>query len=294
MNDSQSGIVQETPVEASPPAIVQETPLEASPPATVEEVETSPPALVHGAPLSKWPTDLYVPPDALQVFLESFEGPLDLLLYLIQRHNLDILNIPIAEITQQYLHYIELMKELQLDLAAEYLVMAALLMEIKSRLLLPTTDKENETENDPRSKFVQQLREYAQYKQAAEDLDALPRIAREIFIASVERPKIPKEIIIPNISWTALLVAMRDVMERATLFTSHQVMCEPLSVRERMSLILEKLKTASRLDFVDFFTLEEGRAGVVVTVLALLELTKESLIQIVQEQPFEMIEVVSL
>ncbi len=294
MNDSQSGIVQETPVEASPPAIVQETPLEASPPATVEEVETSPPALVHGAPLSKWPTDLYVPPDALQVFLESFEGPLDLLLYLIQRHNLDILNIPIAEITQQYLHYIELMKELQLDLAAEYLVMAALLMEIKSRLLLPTTDKENEIENEPRSKLVQQLREYAQYKQAAEDLDALPRIAREIFIASVERPKIPKEIIIPNISWTALLVAMRDVMERATLFTSHQVMCEPLSVRERMSLILEKLKTASRLDFVDFFTLEEGRAGVVVTVLALLELTKESLIQIVQEQPFEMIEVVSL
>ncbi|HAI67943.1 MAG TPA: segregation/condensation protein A, partial [Gammaproteobacteria bacterium] len=233
MNDSQSGIVQETPVEASLPAIVQETPLEASPPATVEEVETSPPALVHGAPLSKWPTDLYVPPDALQVFLESFEGPLDLLLYLIQRHNLDILNIPIAEITQQYLHYIELMKELQLDLAAEYLVMAALLMEIKSRLLLPTTDKENETENDPRSKLVQQLREYAQYKQAAEDLDALPRIAREIFIASVERPKIPKEIIIPNISWTALLVAMRDVMERATLFTSHQVMSEPLSVRER-------------------------------------------------------------
>jgi segregation and condensation protein A len=294
MNDSQSGIVQETPVEASPPAIVQETPLEASPPATVEEVETSPPVLVHGAPLSKWPTDLYVPPDALQVFLESFEGPLDLLLYLIQRHNLDILNIPIAEITQQYLHYIELMKELQLDLAAEYLVMAALLMEIKSRLLLPTTDKENEIENEPRSKLVQQLREYAQYKQAAEDLDALPRIAREIFIASVERPKIPKEIIIPNISWTALLVAMRDVMERATLFTSHQVMCEPLSVRERMSLILEKLKTASRLDFVDFFTLEEGRAGVVVTVLALLELTKESLIQIVQEKPFEMIEVVSL
>jgi len=318
INDSQSGIVQETPLEASPKATVEETPLEASPkatveetpdetsapvektpdegtaPATVEEVETSPPALVDGAPLSKWPTDLYVPPDALQVFLESFEGPLDLLLYLIQRQNLDILNIPIAEITQQYLHYIEVMKELQLDLAAEYLVMAALLMEIKSRLLLPTTDKENETETDPRRKLVQQLREYAQYKQAAEDLDALPRIAREIFIASVEPPKIPKEIIIPNISWTAFLVGMRDIMERAVLFTSHQVMCEPLSVRERMSLILEKLKTASRLDFVNCFTLEEGRAGVVVTVLALLELTKESLIQIVQEKPYEMIQVVSL
>ena len=254
---------------------------------------TTPPAIVEGTPLETLPTDLYVPPDALQVFLESFEGPLDLLLYLIQRQNIDILNIPIAEIIRQYLQYIDLIQELNLDLAAEYLLMAAVLMEIKSRLLLPST-KENETESDPRTQLVKQLREYAQYKQAAQDLDALPRMERDIFLAGVEQPDIPKEIIIPDISWAALLDAMREVMERADLFTSHQVMREPLSVRERMSFILERLKTAQRINFMTLFTLEEGRAGAVVTLLAILELTKESLIQIVQEQPFETIQVVSL
>ena len=254
---------------------------------------TSPLALVQGAPLESLPTDLYVPPDALQVFLERFEGPLDLLLYLIQRQNLDILNIPIAEITHQYLQYVDLMQEFNLDLAAEYLLMAAMLMEIKSRLLLPST-QENEQESDPRAQLVQQLREYAQYKQAAQDLDALPRMERDIFLAAVERPNIPKEIIVPDISWSAMLEAMRDVMERASLFTSHQIMREPLSVRERMSLILEQLKITQTIDFMSFFTLEEGRAGVVVTLLAILELAKESLIQIVQPQPFEMIQVVSL
>ena len=254
---------------------------------------TTPPAIVEGTPLDLLPTDLYVPPDALQVFLENFEGPLDLLLYLIQRQNLDILNIPIAEIIRQYLQYVDLMQELNLDLAAEYLLMAAVLMEIKSRLLLPSS-KENETESDPRTQLVKQLREYAQYKQAAQDLDALPRMERDIFLAGVEQPDIPKEIIIPEISWAALLDAMRDVMERADLFTSHQVMREPLSVRERMSFILERLKTAQRINFMTLFTLEEGRAGAVVTLLAILELTKESLIQIVQEQPFETIQVVSL
>lgn len=254
---------------------------------------TTHPAIVEGTPLETLPTDLYVPPDALQVFLESFEGPLDLLLYLIQHQNLDILNIPIAEIIRQYLQYVDFMQELNLDLAAEYLLMAAVLMEIKSRLLLPSS-KENETESDPRTQLVKQLREYAQYKQAAQDLDAIPRMERDIFLAGVEQPDIPKEIIVPDISWTALRDAMRDVMERADLFTSHQVMREPLSVRERMSFILERLKTAQRINFMTLFTLEEGRAGAVVTLLAILELTKESLIQIVQEQPFEMIQVVSL
>jgi len=252
-----------------------------------------PQVIVQGAPLESLPTDLYVPPDALQVFLESFEGPLDLLLYLIQRQNLDILNIPIADITHQYLQYVDLMQEFNLDLAAEYLLMAAILMEIKSRLLLPST-QENEQESDPRAQLVQQLREYAQYKQAAQDLDALPRMERDIFLAVVERPNIPKEIIVPDISWSAMLEAMQDVMERASLFTSHQIMREPLSVRERMSLILEQLKITQTIDFMSFFTLEEGRAGVVVTLLAILELAKESLIQIVQPQPFEMIQVVSL
>jgi segregation and condensation protein A len=252
-----------------------------------------PPAIVQGTPLEAWPTDLYVPAEALQILLESFEGPLDLLLYLIQHQNLDILDIPIAEITRQYLQYVDLMQEFNLDLAAEYLLMAAVLMEIKSRMLLPTSE-EAESESDPRAKLVQQLREYAQYKQAAQDLDALPRMIRDIWPVSVQKPEMPKEIILPNISWSALLEAIRDVMKRAALFTSHQVMREHLSVRERMSLILERLKTSHRIDFVDCFTLEEGRAGVVVTILAILELTKESLIQLVQQQPFEMIQVIKI
>jgi segregation and condensation protein A len=256
--------------------------------------EPPPPATVQGNPLEALPTDLYVPPEALQIFLDSFEGPLDLLLYLIQRQNLDILNIPIADITNQYLQYIDLMQDLNLDLAAEYLLMAATLMEIKSRFLLPTAQEQDGKEDDPRTQLVQQLREYAQYKQAAQDLEALPRLGRDIFMATVERPDIPKEIIVPDITWTAFLEAMRDVMERATLFSSHQVMREPLSVRERMGMILEALKKNQRIEFLTLFTLEEGRAGVVVTLLAILELTKESLIRIVQGQLFEPISVLAL
>lgn len=252
------------------------------------------PATIQGNPLENLPTDLYVPPDALQVFLDSFEGPLDLLLYLIQHQNLDILNIPIADITNQYLQYVDLVQELNLDLAAEYLLMAATLMEIKSRFLLPTAPDKDGKEDDPRTQLVQQLREYAQYKQAAQDLEALPRLRRDIFIATVERPDIPKDIIVPDITWATFLEAMRDVMERTVLFSSHQVMTEPLSVRERMGIILEALKKEQRIDFLCLFTLEEGRAGVVVTLLAILELTKESLIRIVQGQLFEAIQVISL
>jgi segregation and condensation protein A len=248
--------------------------------------------IVQGTELETLPTDLYVPPDALQVFLEGFEGPLDLLLYLIQHQNLDILNIPIAEVTQQYLQYVDIMRKLDLNLAAEYLAIAAMLMEIKSRLLLPTATESKDSE-DPRAKLVQQLREYAQYKQAAQDLDNLPRLERDIFPVSVEQPERPKEIILPQITWSALLEAMRDVMERASLFTSHHIMSEPLSVRERMSFILERLTKSEKINFIDCFTLEEGRGGVVVTLLALLELTKESLIQIVQPQPYEMIQIIS-
>ena len=249
--------------------------------------------IVQGTPLDKLPTDIYIPPDALQVFLESFEGPLDLLLYLIQHQNLDILNISIAQVTEQYLQYVDLMREMNLDLAAEYLAIAAMLMEIKSRLLLPTAN-ESEEDEDPRAKLIQQLQEYAQYKQAAQDLDNLPRMERDILAVSVEQHEIPKEIRLPQITWTALLEAMRDVMERANLFTSHHIMSEPLSVRERMSLILESLNKSKRINFIDCFTLEEGRGGVVVTLLALLELTKESLIQIVQAQDYEMIQVIGL
>ena len=251
-------------------------------------------AMVQGKTLEALPVDLYVPPDALQVFLESFEGPLDLLLYLIQHQDLDILNIPIAEITRQYVQYVELMKELNLDLAAEYLVMAAILSEIKSRLLLPSpTESDSPESNDPRAQLVQQLQEYARYKTAAQDLAALPQIGRDIFLTIVDPPKIPREIIIPPLDWSVFLETMREVMERASFFSSHQVMHEPLSVRERMSSILATVKKLQCIDFLALFTLEEGRAGVVVTLLAILELARESLIQIVQQHPFEIIQVVS-
>lgn len=251
-------------------------------------------AVVQGHFLEVWPKDLYVPPHALQIFLESFEGPLDLLLYLIQNQHLDILNIPIAEITQQYLHYIELMKESNLDLASEYLLMAAILMEIKSRMLLPLPKKsDHEPHEDPRTRLVQQLQEYARYKQAAQDLDSLPQIGRDIFSVMVAA-QVPKEVVLPHIPWSAVLQAMRDIIERTTLYASHKIMREPLSVRERMTTILEKLTTARQMNFVDFFTPEEGRAGAVVTLLALLELAKQVVIHIMQTQPFDVLQVISL
>jgi len=241
-------------------------------------------ALIQGKPIETWPTDLYVPAEALQVFLTSFEGPLDLLLYLIQHQNLNILDIPIAEITQQYLQYIDLMKELDIDLAAQYLVMAATLMEIKSRLLLPTPPQPMIP--DLRTKLIQQLQEYARYKQAAQDLDALPRLKRDFFPTQVQ-PQIPKEILLPAIPWSAILQAMREVLERASLFTSHKIMREPLSIRERMTIILEHLKLSQPIYINNLFTIEEGRAGVIITLLAILELAKQSIIQIIQLQPFD-------
>jgi segregation and condensation protein A len=254
---------------------------------------SAPPAIIQGKPLTELPVGLYVPPEALRIFLESFEGPLDLLLYLIQNQHIDILNIPIAAITQQYLHYIELMTELQLDLAAEYLLMAALLSEIKSRLLLPTVAAAdaNEPDADPRAKLIEQLQEYARYKQAAQQLADLPQIGRDVFPVTIVKPEIVAQIIIPPISWSELLATMQAVMKRAAFFSSHQVLREPLSVRERMSLILTALNQAPAIEFRQLFTLEEGRAGVVVTLLAILELAKESLIQLVQPQPFAAIQV---
>jgi len=254
----------------------------------------SPLAIVQGTPLDTWPTDLYVPPDALQIFLERFEGPLDLLLYLIQHQNLNILEISLAEIIQQYLHYIELMQQFNLDLAAEYLLMASWLTELKSRLLLPTRadDKEQES-TEPHKQLIKQLQEYAQYKQAAQDLAELPQLGREIFLASAELPTIKTEVVVPNVEWFTFLATIQEVMERASLFSSHQVIHEPLSVRERMTIILDRLKENPRLNFIELFTLEEGRAGVVVTLLAILELVRESLIIFAQTQPFATIEVLA-
>ncbi len=244
-------------------------------------------ALVMGEPLTAMPRDLYIPPDALEVFLEAFEGPLDLLLYLIKRQNLDILNIPIAEITRQYMDYIEVMKEMRLELAAEYLVMAAMLAEIKSRMLLPRPISDETDEDDPRAELVRRLQEYERFKTAAEDIDALPRLERDVFRAEAELVERRVIEILPDVTLKEVLVAFKDVLKRAEMFQHHHVQREALSVRQRMSDLLLKLQDASGYsDFHSLFTPEEGRLGVVVSFLAMLELLKEKLIEIVQSEPF--------
>ena len=247
-------------------------------------------ALVGGEPYSKLPEDLYIPPDALEVFLETFEGPLDLLLYLIKRQNLDILNIPVFEITKQYVAYVEMMTEIKLELAADYLVMAAMLAEIKSRMLLPRPVDEDD-EDDPRAELVRRLQEYERFKTAAEDLDKLPRLHREIFEVSVDVPELHIERPQPDVELKELLLAFKDIVTRAEMFTHHNIVLEPLSVRERMSVVLEKLRGKQFVEFSSLFSYEEGRRGVVVTFLAILELMKDSLIEIVQTNPFEPIHI---
>jgi segregation and condensation protein A len=242
-------------------------------------------AYVQGEAVTTLPKDLYIPPDALEVFLEAFEGPLDLLLYLIKRQNLDILDIPIAEITRQYMEYIGLMEELRLELAAEYLVMAAMLAEIKSRMLLPRP-VEAEDEDDPRAELIRRLQEYERFKQAAEDMDAMPRMERDTFPVAVQAPE--KQIIAkpPEVSLQELLIAAKQAMTRAEMFSHHHVQMEPLSVRERMSIVLSRVGSGEFTSFTALFKPEEGRMGVVVSLLAVLELIKESLIELVQSEPF--------
>ena len=242
-------------------------------------------AIVLGEPLTTPPQDLYIPPDALEVFLEAFEGPLDLLLYLIKRQNLDILNIPIAEITRQYMEYVEVMKELRLELAAEYLVMAAMLAEIKSRMLLPRP-VEADDEEDPRAELIRRLQEYERFKQAAEDIDGLPRVERDIHLASVQPPDLKQDRPEPDVDLRELLLALSEVLRRADMFTHHHIQRESLSVRERMSQVLSKLEPNKFIEFTTLFTAEEGRLGVVVSFLAVLELLKAHLIELVQAEPF--------
>jgi len=243
-------------------------------------------ATVRGEPLLKLPDDLYIPPDALEVFLDAFEGPLDLLLYLIRRQNLDILDIPIAEITRQYTGYIEMMKGLRLELAAEYLVMAAILAEIKSRMLLPRPEPVEEDEEDPRAELIRRLQEYERFKQAAEDLDALPRLDRDVAQAGAEVGDHKPVRVPPEVDLRELLLALRDVMTRAELFAQHHIQSEPLSVRERMSRIVQSLNDRRFVRFEEMFDLAEGRLGVVVTFLALLELLREHLVDLVQQDLF--------
>lgn len=248
--------------------------------------EEMPFALVYGQAYTTLPQDLYIPPDALEVILEAFEGPLDLLLYLIKRQNLDILDIPVAEITSQYMEYVELMKTLNLELAAEYLVMAALLGEIKSRMLLPRQPGEEEEEADPRAELIRRLQEYERFKKAAEDIDALPRVGREVHLVSVDPPDYERPKLHPDVDLKEVLLALQEVLRRADMFESHHVTREKLSTRERMSQVLERLSRDRFVPFVALFHYEEGRLGVVVTFLAVLELVKESLIELVQTEPF--------
>lgn len=237
-------------------------------------------AIVKGAPYHEWPEDLYIPPDALEVFLELFEGPLDLLLYLIKKQNLDILDIPIAQITRQYIEYIRLMSDLKLELAAEYLVMAAWLAEIKSRMLLPRQAEPEEEETDPRATLIRRLQEYEAIKGAAEQIDQLPRWERDLFPALVDVAHLPVTRVLPDVQLKDMLMAFQDVLKRVEQLSHHQITKEPLSVRERMSTILENLKRADSLFFTQCFSRKEGRQGVVVSFLAILELSKERLIDI--------------
>ena len=250
-------------------------------------------ALVYGEAVTELPLDLYIPPDALEVFLEAFEGPLDLLLYLIRKQNLDILEVHVADIVEQYMQYINMMQALQLELAAEYMVMAAMLAEIKSRMLLPRHKAEGEDgeEEDPRAELIRRLQEYERFRTAAEQIDELPRLERDIFVADVDAPDRIQERIHPDVDMREIMLAMAAVMRRAERFEHHEIEREQLSTRERMADILEKLKGGHFVPFSQLFAPEEGKLGVVVSFLAILELIKERLLDLVQHEVLGVIHV---
>ena len=244
-------------------------------------------AMVEGEPITEMPRDLYIPPQALEIFLEAFEGPLDMLLYLIRRQNLDILDIPIAEITRQYMQYIELMQVLQLELAGEYLLMAATLAEVKSRMLLPRPKLDGDAdEADPRAELVRRLQEYERFKRAAENIDRIPRMERDYWVASADLVEKKVVRILPQVSLQEMLVAFQDVLSRSDMFAHHHVQREPLSVRQRMTDVLSQLESGGFIEFVKLFSPDEGRRGVTVTFVAILELLREGLIDIAQSEAY--------
>lgn len=240
--------------------------------------------MVLGQPVLQIPQDLYIPPDALEIILDAFEGPLDLLLYLIRRQNLDILDIPVAEITRQYVDYIQAMHEMRFELAAEYLVMAAILAEIKSRMLLPRSVMDDDEEGDPRAELVRRLQEYERFKQAAEDIDSLPRMERDTAPAAAFVPDRAAVRLPPPVDLREMLLALHDVLKRAELYTQVAIKRDALSVRQRMGELLARLSDGQFHRFESLFEPREGRLGVVVTFLGLLELAKEQLLDIVQEE----------
>jgi segregation and condensation protein A len=251
-------------------------------------------AIVEGQPYTQMPTDLYIPPDALEVILEAFEGPLDLLLYLIRRQNLNILDIPINEITNQYIEYINLLGEMNFELAAEYLVMAAMLAEIKSRMLLPKIEAEGEEEQDPRAELVRRLQEYERFKSAAQDIDELPREIRDYSIVSAHVESKKSFVIPPEVDMRDIIMAFKDVLVRADLKVSHEIEREPLSVRDKMTYLLDVIREKKFFTFESLFNVHEGRQGVVVTFLAVLELLKSQVLDITQKENYGQIYIKSL
>ena len=251
----------------------------------IEQPSEPPLARLYGQPVIDIPPDLFIPPDALRVILEAFEGPLDLLLYLIRRHNLDVLDIPMAQLTAQYMTYVEIMRAQQLELAAEYLLMAALLIEIKSRMLLPRPREEEAEETDPRAELVRRLLEYEQMKKAARKLDELPHVGRDFTVvcAWIEEAATVR---LPGVDAEDLREAWLGLIARAKAARHHKVTREQLSVRERMSTILRRLQNPGFLEFTQLFNPLRGIADLVVTFLAILELARESLIDITQQGSF--------
>ena len=244
-------------------------------------------ATVAGQPMTEVPHDLFIPPYALEILLDSFTGPLDLLLYLIRRQNIDIMDIPILKITRQYMQYIELMELKRLELAADYLVMAAMLAEIKSRLLLPREPTvDDNPEADPRMELVRRLQEYEQYKYAAQMMDSLIRCDRDVFPVHVNADNLSLIKSQPDVQISLLVTAMASLLTERDRSVSHPVQRELLSVRSRMAAILERLQVEHYLDFKDLYLAEEGRMGLVVSLLAILELAKQSLLVIMQTVPY--------
>lgn len=243
-------------------------------------------AFIAGEAITEIPKDLYIPPDALEVFLEAFEGPLDLLLYLIKRQNINILEIQIAEITNQYMAYVELMEASQFELAAEYLVMAAMLAEIKSRILLPRHEDEEAEEDDPRMQLIRRLQEYERYKEAAQNINELSSMDRNYYLATATLPVMERIKPDPDVDLQDLLMCLSRVLRRADMFEHHHIQFETLSTREKMSEILIRISEREFVPLVSLLVREEGRLGIVVTFLAVMELMKDSLIELVQADPF--------
>ncbi len=256
------------------------------PPQPGEQLELKIIARLYGEPLDRLPQDLFIPPDALEVYLETFEGPLDLLLYLIRKQNFNILDIPMAEVTRQYLGYIESIRERDLELAADYLLMAALLVDIKARMLLPIRRAEGEDpEEDPRAELARRLIEYETMKNAAQRLDALPQVGRDVLPAAVNL-ETGHLVRLPTVRPDDLRAAWADILRRARLVQHHQITRERLSVRDFMTRVLRSLQQARFLEFEDLFETDRGVPVVVVTFIALLELSRESLVEITQAEAY--------